>query len=234
MAQPVTPADLRELVDSVSVQVETLPEPGAGNPGHDLVIVAKSLMWGIIGQAKAVVAVSQAGLGWAAGSNLRTMFEGHLDVRWMLAGSTPERNARRIAMYAMRDMAASSTADSPDSPLRLAIASFANLDPEAHREYEEAWRSNKFHWSGRTRSNVMDELERLEPTPESLRMFYKWYSWPAHLVIEPVLDYDWSEGGSRRRQARFYEGAGDQGACMRAAQLLRDTWERLQQKLTQQ
>jgi hypothetical protein len=80
----------------------------------------------------------------------------------------------------------------------------------------------------------MDELEKLEPVPQHLRRFYRWYSWPSHLVIDPVLDYNWMEGSGRQRQQRFSGSAGDQGACVRAAQLLRDTWDEVQRKLPPQ
>jgi hypothetical protein len=220
MTAPVSPSELRELAETTARKVEAVAEPGAGNAGHDLRIVTKSLMRGMIVQGKAVAVVCESGLGWAAGSNLRSMFELHLDIRFMLHGPEPERRARRIVLYAMHDMA-HSTPDEPNPILLAAIESFRKIDPEACADFETAWKKNRGHWSGSSRTAVMKDLE---PTSSELRRMYKWYSWGAHMVLEPVLDYDWSEHGGRHRSSRNVEEPSDQGACTPAAALLHDSW----------
>jgi hypothetical protein len=142
--------------------------PALVQPGHDLVIATKSLMRGLILQARAVVALCDAGMDWPAGSNLRSMFESHLDISLMLAGPHPERNARRVALHAMKDMAESSFDRSPHSPLKATVASFAKTDPDAYREFEKIWGGKRPppHWSGKSRKAQMDELE---PDSEELR-----------------------------------------------------------------
>jgi len=104
---PITPADLLQFVDSLSRKVEALPEPGPGMPGHDLVLVTKSMMRGVLMQSGAFAAASAAGSQWPAGSNLRSIFELHLDIRYMLTNPSPERLARRVVLYAMQDMSES-------------------------------------------------------------------------------------------------------------------------------
>jgi len=94
------------------------------------------------------------------------------------------------------------------------------LDPEAVGEFENAWKANKGHWSGMRRSDLM---KALEPTSNGLRRLYKRYSWSAHMVLEPVLDYNWSEHGQRRRENRATQSASEVD-CIQAADLLRETW----------
>jgi ATPase related to the helicase subunit of the Holliday junction resolvase len=214
-----TPSALLELAGTLSKKVEALPEPGPGTSRHDLVIVVKSLMRGMIMQGRAFAAVCAAGLAWAAGSNLRSMFEVHLDIRFLLGGSDPERLARRIVLYAMKDMA--EYEPSGNSALLAAIDGFRRLDPTATQEFEDAWKKNKGHWSGRSRTTLM---ETLEPTSTDLQRFYKGYSWGSHMVLEPVLDYDWSEGGDRRRENRRSDPTQDPVDCTPAADLLRSSW----------
>ena len=189
--EPFTSVDLLELAGTLSQKVEALPEPGPGALGHDLVIVTKSLMRGMIMQGRAFAAVCASGLAWAAGSNLRSMFELHLDIRFALGSSDPERAARRVVLYAMRDM--SEYQPDGNSALLAAIDGFGRLDPTAVSEFEDAWKKNKGPWSGLSRTSLM---RGLEPTSSELRRLYKGYSWSSHMVLEQVLDYDWSEGAN--------------------------------------
>jgi hypothetical protein len=172
---PFTPADLLELASTLSQKVEALSEPGPGASGHDLVIVTKSLMRGMIMQGRAFAAVSEAGLAWAAGSNLRSMFELHLDIRYMLADrAVAERLARQAVLYAMKDMAEYEVGG--NSVLIAAIDSLRGLDPEAVQKFEKAWKDTrgKGHWSGLRRGPIM---KALEPTATDLERRYKNYSW---------------------------------------------------------
>jgi hypothetical protein len=220
--EPFTPDQLRELAKDLWSKVEALPESGPGAPGHDLVLVVKSLMRGAIVQARAYAAVCDDGLVWAAGSNLRSIFDLHADLRLLLESPEPERMARRIVLFAMQDMA--NYEPEGNEALTAAIDGFRRIDPEAVRQFEEAWKKNHFHWSGSGRTTIMDSLD----PSKGLRRTYKGYSWGAHGVIEPVLDYDWSEDAGRRPEAhRQVEAPRERVDCSPAADLLRQTWSRV-------
>jgi hypothetical protein len=219
---PVSPSDFRDEMSAIAQKVENIPEPGAGAPGHDLVIVVKSLMRGMLMQARAFAAVIEAGLAWPAGSNLRCMLDVHIDLRVLLSSEHGERLARQVVLDAMRDMAE----EYPEGA-QLILEAFEALrrqDPAAAAEFERALKDNRGHWSGKSRRKL---IAIVDDEPSELQRQYKGGSWSTHMVIEPVLDYSWLADGGRAREQGRSKPDFTHVNCRAGARLLQDTWHRV-------
>jgi hypothetical protein len=179
-------------------------------------------------QGRAIALLTDVGPAEIAYTNLRTLFEHYIDFRYLLAGDDAgekERKARRILLYAMRDLTqySAGTGFDPEAIKRMQQSQLGvmSADPELAAALEREWRKRPHgHWSGMTRRAVMLALDSAK---DGLVHHYKLYSWKTHGVIGPLTDVSPTPEITRHADSLGHNATG-RFLCRQAIGMLLDAW----------
>jgi Family of unknown function (DUF5677) len=143
----------------------------------------------IIVQARCIpVLVSEVGPSEAAYTNLRTMYEHYMDLRYLLQGNPQEqqRKALRIHLYARWDVIRHLPTIGGAESLRDELAEWLQVDNELTTIVQGEWQKQRppNHWSGTSRTAT---IRAVNPDPKGNLNDYKFLSWMAHPFTAHVI-----------------------------------------------
>jgi hypothetical protein len=206
--------------------VNAIPDPAILSEASDVVHVARSYMRAILAQGTAIAWLADSGAAECSYSNLRSLFEAYLDLRFLLTGERQGSRARRVILYAMHDLL--ETADTlglggeERDGIRDGIAAYADEDPPTYAAFLADWsQKRRSHWSGMTRSSIM---RALDPEPLVLTIRYKAYSWESHGVLSAVLDHVRDASGHAGHEYRQSQAEVAAHTCVEASWSILASW----------
>jgi hypothetical protein len=225
---------LLNVVASIERRLEGIPSPPLLEEHGVIVDVAKTYMYGILKQGRAIALLADSGVAECAYSNLRSMFEAYVDLRYLLMGDQ-KASALRVVLYAIHDLiAGSDQAGIADSEARAGaldlIESWGQEDPATLNAFKADWDGRRRgHWSGMSRTAL---IRHLDPDPRSLLVTYKALSWESHGVLSAILDHmRESPSSGATHQYRDPQPRVADFTCTQAVVTLMASWRGLEAKL---
>ena len=192
MEQHPKAARLLKVLDAVRRRLDAVPTLDILDEDAAVVDVAKTYMHAMLAQARAVAVLADSGVAECSYTNLRSLFESYVDLRYLLT-SDQRIAAHRVILYAMHDLLATyDHLPDPDKEARdgvlKGIANRGQENPAAYAAFQLDWSTRRRgHWSGLSRTAL---IRQLDPDPKSLLLTYKALSLESHTVLAAVLDYE--------------------------------------------